>query len=107
GIVGYLAISLLVVAGLAFLLSVSTDAPLAAVGGAVLIVILSNILDQVTAFGSLRVALPTHYDQAWLGLLSNPIQTDDMVKGAISALLYAAAFFALAWYRFLRKDVVS
>jgi ABC-2 type transport system permease protein len=59
-IVGYLAVTLLVVAGLAFLLSVSTDAPLGAVGGAVLLQILSDILDQVTALGSLRIVLPTH-----------------------------------------------
>jgi len=106
-ILGYLAVSLLVVAGLAFLLSVSTDAPLGAVGGAVLLQILSSILDQITALGNLRLILPTHYANAWLGLLSNPVQTDDMVKGVISALVYAAVFFGLAWYRFLRKDVVS
>lgn len=107
GILAYLAVSLLVVAGLAFLLSVSTDAPLGAVGGAVLLQIVSSILDQITALGSLRVVLPTHYSDAWLGLLSNPIQTDDMVKGAISALLYATFFFSWAWYHFVRKDVVS
>jgi ABC-2 type transport system permease protein len=107
GILGYLAISLLIVAGLAFLLSVSTDAPLGAVGGAVLLQILSSILDQITALGSLRVILPTHYSSAWLGLLSNPVQTDDIVKGAISALVYATLFFGLAWWRFQRKDVVS
>lgn len=107
GIVGYLAVTLLVVAALAFLLSVSTDAPLGAVGGAVLLQILSAILDQISALGDLRVVLPTHYSDAWLGLLSNPVQTDDMVKGAISALCYATVFFAWAWVRFLRKDVVS
>jgi ABC-2 type transport system permease protein len=107
GILCYIAVTLLVVASLAFLLSVSTDAPLGAVGGAVLLHIVSAILDQITALGSLRVVLPTHYDNAWLGLLSTPVQTDDMVKGAFSTLLYATAFFALAWYRFTRKDVVS
>lgn len=106
-ILGYLAVTLLVVAGLAFLLSVSTDAPLGAVGGAVLLHILSSILDQITALGSLRAVLPTHYSDAWLGLLSNPIQTDDIVRGAISALLYASVFLGWAWYRFARKDVVS
>jgi ABC-2 type transport system permease protein len=106
-ILGYLAVTLVVVAALAFLFSVSTDAPLGAVGGAVLIYILSNILDQITALGSLRVLLPTHYSDAWLGLLSNPVQTDDLVKGGISALLYGTGLFALAWWRFLRKDIVS
>ena len=107
GILAYLAVSLLVVAGLAFLLSVFTDAPLGAVGGAVLLQIVSSILDQITALGSLRVVLPTHYSDAWLGLLSNPIQTDGMVKGAISALLYASVFFCWALYHFVHKDVVS
>ncbi len=106
-IVGYLAISLVVVGGLAFLLSVSIDAPLGAVGGAVILQIISSILDQITALGSLRNLLPTHYSQAWLGLLSNPAQTDDLVKGAISAVIYGTLFFGLAWWRFLRKDVVS
>jgi ABC-2 type transport system permease protein len=107
GVVGYLAVGLLVVAGLAFLLSVLTDAPLGAVGGAVLLVIMSNILDQITALGGLRNLLPTHYNDAWLGLLSTPVQLDDMVKGAISATCYATAFWVLAWWRFLRKDIVS
>ncbi|WP_433082637.1 ABC transporter permease [Dactylosporangium sp. CA-052675] len=106
-IVAYLCVTLLVVASLAFLLSVSTDAPLGAVGGAVLLQILSNILDQITALGNLRTVLPTHYADAWLGLLSSPMQTDDLVKGAIASLLYATVFFSLAWWRFLRKDVVS
>lgn len=106
-VLGYLAIGLLVVAGLAFLLSVSTDAPLGAVGGAVLLYILSSILDQITALGTLRTLLPTHFSDAWLGLLSTPVQLDDAVKGTISALSYATGFWLLAWWRFLRRDIVS
>ncbi|HLL69347.1 MAG TPA: ABC transporter permease subunit [Micromonosporaceae bacterium] len=107
GIVGYLAISLLVVGSLAFLLSVLTDAPLGAVGGAVLLHIMSSILDQITALGNLRNLLPTHYAQAWLGILSKPVQSDDLVRGCIAAVSYATIFLALAWWRFLRKDIVS
>jgi ABC-2 type transport system permease protein len=107
GIMAYLAVSLLVVASLAFLLSVLTDAPLGAVGGAVLLHILSSILDQITALGAIRGFLPTHFADAWLGLLSTPTQTDDLVRGCVAALAYAVVFFGLAWWRFLRKDVVS
>jgi ABC-2 type transport system permease protein len=104
---GYIALTLLVVGALAFLLSVSTDAPLGAVGGAVLLHILSSILDQITALGTLRLFLPTHYNDAWVGLLSTPVQIDSMVRGAISALSWGVLFFGLAWWRFLRKDIVS
>jgi ABC-2 type transport system permease protein len=107
GSLGYVAVSLLVVASLAFLLSVLTDAPLGAVGGAVLLHILSSILDQITALGTLRLFLPTHYNDAWVGLLSTPVQIDGMVRGGIAALSYAVVFFGLAWWRFLHKDVVS
>ncbi len=104
---GYIAISLLVVASLAFLLSVSTDAPLGAVGGAVLLSIVSSILDQIEALGSIRNFLPTHYSDAWVGLLSTPVQYDTMIRGTISAVAYATIFFGLAFWRFLRKDIVS
>ncbi|HCT78471.1 MAG TPA: ABC transporter permease [Micromonosporaceae bacterium] len=107
GIAGYLSLTLLVVAGIAFLLSVLTDAPLGAVGGAVLLFILSSILDQITALGELRNFLPTHFARSYLGLLASPIQFDGMVKGAISAICYAAIFWGIAFWRFTRKDVTS
>ncbi|MDY7083946.1 MAG: ABC transporter permease subunit [Actinomycetota bacterium] len=107
GIAGYLGITMLVVAGLAFLLGVLTDAPLGAVGGAVMIWILSSILDQITALGVIRNGLPTHYSDAWMGLLSTPAQVDDLVKGAISAIVYATVCWGLAFWRFTRKDITS
>lgn len=106
-VLGYLAVGLMVVAGLAFLLSVSTDAPLGAVGGAVMLHIVSSILDQITALGAVRTVLPTHFSDAWLGLLSTPMETTEVAKGLFSALCYGAVFVALAWWRFLRKDVTS
>jgi len=106
-VVGYIGVTLLVVGSLAFLLSVSTDAPLGAVGGAVMIYIVSNILDQITALGSILNFLPTHFNGGYLGLLSTPVQTDDVVRGLVSAVAYSSVLLALAWWRFLRKDVVS
>ena len=106
-ILGYLALTLMIVAGLAFLLSTLTDAALGAVGGAVLLWILSSILDQITALGSIRNVLPTHYSDAWQGLLSTPIQADDLAKGAICAVCYATLFWGAAFWRFIRKDITS
>lgn len=107
GVMAYLAVSLLVVAGLAFLASVLTDAPLGAVGGAVMVWILSSILDQVNALGDIRDVLPSHYGNAWIGLLSTPAQIDDLAKGAITSVLYATLFWSLAFWRFTRKDITS
>ncbi len=104
---GYIGLTLLVVGTLAFLLSVSTDAPLGAVGGAVMLFILSSILDQIQALGSIRSFLPSHFNDAWVGLLSTPAQTDTMVRGAIAAIAYTTIFTVLSFVRFLRKDIVS
>ena len=107
GVIGYISVTLLVVGSLAFLLSVSTDAPLGAVGGAVMIYIVSSILDQISALGSIRDFLPTHFNEGYLGLLSSPIQTDDVARGTVGAVVYSTVLLSLAWWRFLRKDVVS
>lgn len=106
-VVAYVALQLTWVAGLAFFLSVSTDAPLGAVGGAVLLSILSQILDQITALDTLRNWLPTHYSLAWTGAVVQPVRWDNMVRGGFSALAYAVIFFGLAVWRFRRKDITS
>jgi ABC-2 type transport system permease protein len=106
-VVGYVCIQLLVVAALAFLLSVSVDNPLGAVGGAVLLVVVSNILDQITALDPYRRYLPTHFAYSWLDALNQQVTWDDMMRGTGVALVYAAVFLALAWLRFDRKDITS
>jgi ABC-2 type transport system permease protein len=103
----FVAVHLIWVAGLATLLSVSTDAPLGAVGGAVMASIVSQILDQITALDDLRDYLPTHYGDAWAGLLAEQVDWGDMTRGAFSAVAYGAVFLALAVWRFGRKDITS
>lgn len=103
----YILIQLSWVAGLGLVLSVSTDAPLGAVGGTVLVAILSQILDQITALGDLRDVLPTHYSFAWLDLIASDIDWTDMAGGALSALVYATVFWWLASRRFATKDITS
>jgi ABC-2 type transport system permease protein len=106
-IVAFVCVQLLVVAALAFLLSVSVDNPLGAVGGAVMLVVVSNILDQISALDPYRHYLPTHYNYAWTDSLSSPIVWDDMLRGTGLALIYASIFLAIAWLRFDRKDITS
>lgn len=106
-VLGYIAVSLIFVAGAAFWLSTVTDAPLGAVGGAVGIVILSNILDTITALGDWRGVLPTRRQFAWTDSLQASIEWDDMAKGAVVSLIYGLVFVAAAFWHFSRKDIVS
>jgi ABC-2 type transport system permease protein len=106
-VLAYVLVTELVVAGLAFLLSVSTDSPLGAVGGAVGLVIVSNIIDAVTALGPWRGILPTHWQFAWLAAMQPQITWGGMIEGVSVSVSYALVLFALAFRRFRVKDIVS
>jgi ABC-type transport system involved in multi-copper enzyme maturation permease subunit len=106
-VLGYVLVSELVVAALAFLLSVLTDSPLGAVGGAVGLVIVSNILDAVTALGSWRELLPTHWQFAWLDVLQPQVSWADMIQGSAVSVSYALVLFALAFRWFRSRDILS
>ncbi|MGW2379169.1 ABC transporter permease [Streptomyces sp. NPDC001658] len=105
--IGYIFISQLITAALAFWLSTRTDAPLGAVGGAVGLTIVGNVLDQVTALGDWRDFLPAHWQYAWLDAVQPQLQWSDMIQGASISITYALVLFALAFRGFARKDVVS
>ncbi|WP_326642375.1 ABC transporter permease [Streptosporangium sp. NBC_01755] len=106
-VIGYVLVSQFVVAAMGFLLSVSTDSPLGAVGGAVGLVIVSNILQAVEALGPLREFLPTFWSNAWLDALAAQPSYEGMLKGVAVSVTYSAIMIAFAFRRFRVKDVVS
>ncbi|GAA5059704.1 ABC-2 type transport system permease protein [Thermocatellispora tengchongensis] len=106
-VIGYALVSQLVVASLAFLLSTMTDSPLGAVGGAVGLVIVCNILQAVETLGALREFLPTYWNTAWLDALAPELDWSGMIKGASVSVTYSVILLALAFRRFRRKDIVS
>ncbi|WP_329217569.1 ABC transporter permease [Streptomyces sp. NBC_01485] len=106
-VVGYVFVSQLVTAGLAFWLSTKTDAPLGAVGGAVGLTIVGNVLDAVTALGDWRDFLPAHWQFAWADAVQPTPEWSGMIQGTAVSVTYALILFALAFRGFARKDVVS
>jgi ABC-2 type transport system permease protein len=106
-VAAYLSINLLSVAGLAFYLSVATDVPLGAVGGAIGIMILSNILDAISGLGTLRNWLPTHYSFSWFDAFSSNIDWTQMIRGASYSVMLFGVLIALAIHKFSKKDVTS
>ncbi len=104
---GYVCVSLLWVACCAFWLGTRTDAALGAVGGAVLAIIVSGILDSITALGALREWLPTHDSFAWLGAFEPVLDGSDMIRGTLVSVSWSVPALVAAWWHFTRKDVVS
>ncbi|MFG3283921.1 ABC transporter permease [Streptomyces sp. NPDC048111] len=105
--VAFVFVSQLVTAALAFWLSTRTDAPLGAVGGAVGLTIVGNVLDAVTALGHWRDFLPAHWQFAWADALQPHLEWGGMLKGSAVSVAYALVLFALAFRGFARKDIVS
>lgn len=103
----YVVVQLSWLAGLALLLTVSTDVPLGAVGGAVLASMFAQILDQVTALGALRDFLPSHYTWTWMELLSPAPEPRPIANGVLVSIVYACVFAVPAAFRFSRKDITS
>ncbi|PSK87390.1 ABC-2 type transport system permease protein [Murinocardiopsis flavida] len=106
-IVGYTLVSLLVVAGTAFALTVATDSPLGAVGGAVGLIIVSNILEAVETLGAIREFLPAYWSMAWTDVLIYTTPYEGMVKGAAVSFSYGVVLTAWAFRYFRAKDVLS
>ncbi|MFJ3905800.1 ABC transporter permease [Streptomyces sp. NPDC090025] len=106
-VVAFVFVSQLATAGLAFWLSTRTDAPLGAVGGAVGLTIVGNVLDAVTALGDWRAFLPTHWQYSWIDALQPQLEWSGMAKGAAISVTYAVVLFAFAFRGFARKDIVS
>ena len=104
---GYVFVTLLFTAGIAFLMSVSTDVPLGAVGTALILVILSNILDAIEALGDLRQWLPTEYTNSWIALLQPQVDWSQMARGATYSVVAFVVLAAIAFWRFDRKDILS
>lgn len=103
----YIFVSQLVTAALAFWLSTVTDAPLGAVGGAVGLTIVGNVLDAVTALGSWRDVLPAHWQFSWADALQPTMEWSGMLQGTSVSVSYAIVLTALAFRGFRTKDIVS
>ena len=61
----------------------------------------------MTQLSAIHPYLPTHYWLSFGDLLRDPISTDQIVPGVVSAVVYAAIFLAAAWARFGSKDITS
>ena len=76
-------------------------------GGAVVIVIVANILDAIEALGDLRRLLPTDYGGSWIDALGTVIVWEDMAIGVAYSVVVFAILVAVAIVRFDRKNILS
>jgi ABC-2 type transport system permease protein len=104
---GYLVVCLGAFGAIGLFVSTLTEQPIGATIAVVGLAVISQILGSVTELAAIHPYLPTHYWLAFGDLLRDPIATDQIGRGAVSALVYAAVFLTAAWARFATRDITS
>jgi ABC-2 type transport system permease protein len=106
-IAAYIAVSLLGLSAIGLFMSTLTDVPVGAMAATVVLSVVSQVLDALPQLEWLHPWLFSHY---WLGfaeLLRQPIGWDSFASNAWLQAGYVAVFGALAYSRFVTKDVLS
>jgi ABC-2 type transport system permease protein len=103
----YIAASMLGVSTIGLYLSVKARSGLAAMLGALAVLVTAGVLDQLSAAEAAHPFLPTHYWLAFVDLFRDPILWYDMQRGLAVQAAYLTVMFLLAWATFRAKDITS
>jgi ABC-2 type transport system permease protein len=102
----YVLVGVICVLSLALLFATLTNSSLTAAIGALVVVIVMDILGAFSYFNFLKPYLFTSHIDAWQNLFSQPIAWHPIVNGLIAFAVYIAGLMAVAWYVFRRKDIL-
>ncbi|TFB76222.1 ABC transporter permease [Cryobacterium glaciale] len=103
----YVTVSLLGLAMIGLFISTLTDVPVGAMAATIVVSVVAQILDVIPQLSWLHPWLFSHY---WLGfadLLRQPLDLGSFGQNAIVQACYLAVFGALAYSRFVTKDILS
>ncbi|WP_454778036.1 ABC transporter permease [Georgenia muralis] len=106
-VAGYVTVSLLGLAAVGLFVSTLTEVPVGAMATTVVLAIVSQVLDSLAQLEWLHPWLLSHH---WLGfadLLRNPVAWGSFIDNALLQAGYVLTFGALAYGRFMTKDVLS
>lgn len=103
----YLAAQFSALGAIGLFISTLTEQPIGATIAVVIVDVLMFILDSISQLDWLHPWLLTHWWTAFGDLLRDPIATESVQRGLITALTYASVFWLAAWARLSTKDVTS
>jgi ABC-2 type transport system permease protein len=113
GLVRVLFVTLYVCAAMAALgaiglaVSTFTEHAIGAIAAVMILVVASEVVDQIPQFAPVAPYLPTHWWNSFDALLRTPVDTTTLWHGLLSFAIYAAVFCAIGWARFTSADVTS
>jgi ABC-2 type transport system permease protein len=103
----YLSLCLVALGAIGLFISTLTEQPIGATITLLVLTLASEIMDAIPQLSAIHEYLPTHYWLAFGDLLRDPIATEGLRPGILSALAYIAVFTTAAWARFTTRDISS
>ena len=102
-------LSMCVVTALAFLLSVLVENAIGPIIGTMAIIIISVIISEtpISLFEKIKPFLFTTYSTVWQKAFYNPIPVADIMRSSGYLCVFMLVFFAIAFFIFNRKDILS
>jgi ABC-2 type transport system permease protein len=88
-------------------ISTFTEHAIGAIAAVMIIVVGSEVVDNIQQFAPVAPYLPTHWWLSFDSLLRTPIDTTTLWHGLASFLIYAGIFCCIGWARFTSSDVTS
>jgi ABC-2 type transport system permease protein len=103
----YLAAGFSALGAIGLFVSTLTEQPIGATIAIVLVNVMMFILDSIAQLDWLHPWLLTHWWTSFGDLLRDPIATESIQRGLVTALVYASVFWVAAWARLSTKDISS
>jgi ABC-2 type transport system permease protein len=88
-------------------ISTFTEHAIGAIAALAIIVVASEVGDNVPQFGVVHPYLPTHWWTMFDSILRAPVDTSTLLHGLLSFGVYILIFGSVAWARFTSGDVTS
>jgi ABC-2 type transport system permease protein len=103
----YLCAAMAAIGAIGLAISTFTEHSIGAIAALMILVVASEVVDNIPQFASVAPYLPTHWWNSFDALLRTPIDTTTLEHGLLSFVVYAVLFFLIAWARFTSSDVTS
>jgi ABC-2 type transport system permease protein len=101
----YVAAAMASLGAIGLAISTLTEHAIGAIAAIAILVVASEVADNVPQFAAIHPYLPTHWWNSFDSLLRVPVDTGTLLHGLLSFGIYLLFFGAFAWARFATADV--
>jgi ABC-2 type transport system permease protein len=103
----YVAAAMAALGAIGLAVSTMTEHAIGAIATVMILVVASEVVDNVPQLAAAGPYLPTHWWLSFDSLLRAPVDTSTLLRGLLSFAVYTLIFASFAWARLTSADVTS